>query len=81
MLELVLQHGLLDRRLLRRPHGLAHLTAVGRPGRVSRQSQTHAHRRFVRVDQRIVVDLAVVGQPDGGVGRGLVERLERVDGL
>jgi hypothetical protein len=79
-LELVLQHCLFDGLILARSHRLPHLVPICLTGDESGEAEANADRRLVRVHDRIVVDLAVVAETDGGRNVvGLVERLEYVD--
>ena len=79
-LDLILEHGLLDVTSFGDPSGVLHEIAVGQAGDQGRKSQSHSDRRFVRMNDRVVVDVTMVGNTNRLVVR-LHVTVENVDRL
>ena len=62
--EFVLQHLSLQLCLFRCSQRVQELTLVGSTRLVARESESHADRRFVGIDYRIVMNASVVTQSD-----------------
>jgi len=80
LLDLVFEHGLLDVTSLGYTGGVLHEIPVGQSGDQRRETEPDADGRLVRVDDRVVMNVAMIGNTDRLIV-GLHLTVENVDRL